>query len=198
MLYNSTLLDQTVKKHAITSVLSKLSITEGTLFNNQDYAIYCVYSTLDLSDVSIDQIHSSEDIILVRESTFSIDGLYANNILPITEEHNLLSISYSAFNIRDVKYDNSSLELMIIIFSEGNIQNIKGSNLAKLTDSDISFDYGLFMRSTTIYNFDIINFDDVSLSTPKFIVAINSDFYSLINHNISNINAVIYTLENVN
>ena len=63
MIQNSTLLDQTSRKHAIEILLGTLHITNGTFISNQDYAIYCVYSTLDMSNVILDQIQSSEDII---------------------------------------------------------------------------------------------------------------------------------------
>ena len=146
----------------------------------------------------LENIQSSEDMISVSESTLTIDSLSINSITPITEGHNLLSISYSDFNVSNVSYHDSSLELMAAIFSTGSIYDLIGSNITKLADSTISLDYVLFLRSTTIYNFDSIHFENISLSSSKLIDVINSNLNSLKNHNISNTNSVIYTLDRTN
>ena len=72
---NTTFPNQTVKKHTIQLVLGILSLSNNTSFISQDYAIFCVYSTLEISNLFFDQIQSSEDIILVSESIFNIDSL---------------------------------------------------------------------------------------------------------------------------
>ena len=192
------MLDQTIKKHTIELVLGLLLITNNTTFSNQDYAIYSAYSTLDISDIKFDQILASEDMILVSESTLTINGLHAMSIMPIIEGHNLISISYSSFNVSHVTYNNSSLELMIILFSTGTIHDISGRNIAPYTDSTISLDYGISIRSTTIHLFDDIHFDSILLSYSQLIVARSSNIYNLNSHDISNTNSVIYTIENSN
>ena len=151
-----------------------------------------------MSNVLLDQIESSKDIILVSESTLTIESLNASDITPIVDGHNLISISYSSFDVSDVSYHNSSLELMIVIFSTGNIQHISGSNIDELDDNVISLDYMFLLRAITIHMFDNIHFYDISLSNPKLIEVISSDIYSLKNHSISNTNTVIYTLDHAN
>ena len=151
-----------------------------------------------MSSVLFDQIESSKDIISVSESTLVIIGLEISNIIPIAEEHNIISISYSSFDVSDVSYHNSSLELMIVIFSTGSIQNISGSNITEPDDSTISLDYMFLFRTTTIHMFDSIHFYDISLSNPTLIEVISSDIHSLKNHSMSNTNTVIYTLEHAN
>ena len=151
-----------------------------------------------MSNVLFDQIESSKDIISVSESTLVISGLEISNIMPITEGHSLISISYSSFDVSDVSYHNSSLELMIVIFSTGSIQHISGSNIDELDDNTISLDYIFLFRTTTIQMFDGIHFYDISLSNRKLIEVISSDIYSLKNHSISNTNTVIYTLDHAN
>ena len=76
---NNTFLNQTVKKHTIHLVLGILSLSNNTYFINQDYAIFCVYSTLEISNLFLDQIQSSENIILVSESIFNIDSLQVSS-----------------------------------------------------------------------------------------------------------------------
>ena len=112
-------------------------------------------------------------MISISESSLKIDNLSANSITPITEGHNLMSISYSDFNISNVSYHNSSLELIIVIFSTGSLDKFDGSNITELVDSAILLDYEFFLRSTTIYSFDNIHFDGISLSNSKFIEVIN-------------------------
>ena len=198
MLYNSTLLDRVENKHVIELVLGTLSITNNTFFKNQDYAIYWVYSTLEILNLILDETQWSEDMILVSESRLRIESLYATSISPTTESHNFIGISYSDFNISDINYHNSSLELMAVIFSTGNIENISGSNITDLVNSTISLDYGLLIRSATIHMFDDIHFDNIALSESSFIVIINSNLYSFKNHSISNFNFVLYTLKYTN
>ena len=194
----STLLNQIVKKHVIETVLGTLSLVSNTSFSNQDYAIYWVYSTLGLSDVLFDQIQSSEDMILVSESTLTIEGLQATSITPTAEGHNLISISYSDFNVSDIHYHNSSLELMIVIFSTGSIQTINSSNISQLADDTITLNYLFSFRSTTLENFNSLVFTDISLSSSRLIRVISSNLTSAMNHSFSNTNCVIYTLEDSN
>ena len=151
-----------------------------------------------MSNVLLHQIQSSEDVILVSESTLRIEGLYASNISPVTDSHNLISISYSDFNVSDVNYHNSSLELMNVIFSTCSIQGINGNNITQLNNSNISLNYGLLIRSTTVTNFDDIRFQNILLSGSAFIEIINSDLLILRSHSINNTNTIIYNLKHVN
>ena len=86
LLHNSTLLNQVESGHALELVLGTLSIINNTSFINQDYAIYCVYSTLDIFNAVLNQTQSSRDMILVSESTLRIESLHAIEISPKTND----------------------------------------------------------------------------------------------------------------
>lgn len=100
-----------------------------TLITNQDYPIYCVYSTLSIDGLVIKDSEVETPLILVTESTVLANNLETRDLISQSKGVQVLLISYSSPILSQLSHYDSNLKLAELLYWEGTISGIISSNV---------------------------------------------------------------------
>jgi hypothetical protein len=165
---NPYLLTQKQRKSTFQAISANFIMQNNTVIKNQDYLVSAIDSVVAIDDIIVENITATEPAFTVTRSTFSITNSAVTNFSHSNADIELVILSSSDFEIRNITYKDSNASFMLSTFSAGTIDQV--------TIQDIhSFEPTILIYSTNL------SMTDSSLTT------VSTDSRSIINAQLSSI-----------
>jgi hypothetical protein len=124
-------------------------------------------------------------MFVISESKFSVNNWTTQN-LTAKNTHEIMSVSYSTFNMSNINYANSNSVLLICFYSQVHIDGI--------SSQDISSKSLIQLRSSSITKFKNIESRNINASDSSAIVLIASEVQEISNHVYTNMNSASFLI----
>jgi hypothetical protein len=110
------LFSQSYYPHAVQSILGNMQIENSTIFSNQDYALYFVYSNLKIYSTEVTDSEVADTLIDIIESDIIIDGLKVSNLSSDNELRTIsnIFIYFSNWQFRSHQHRSNGCWILIL------------------------------------------------------------------------------------
>lgn len=167
-------------------MLGNLKLQNNTLFTNQDYAIYSVYSVLSSNGLQLIDNAINGKMILVSESTVNLINIIGSSITTINDGATFMSISYSAFSLSNIVYQNSNASFFEALSSHGDITGIEAQN--------VKGHFFMNIRSSNLNTFSNLNANMIAVEAQYTVNIAYSKIKSISNHTYSQVKQIAMEL----